>query len=126
MALPAAADVGKGRLDTVVVHYLIRGAVQGVGFRWFVMREAHRLRLHGWVSNLPSEPISTRFPFINFAWLHSDFTVLPVQMFTWTADPDPAFQANAAAAGLVLIAFTLAMNAVAITLRYRIRQRIKW
>lgn len=53
MALPAAADVRKGRLGTVVVHYLIRGAVQGVGFRWFVMREAHRLRLHGWVSNLP-------------------------------------------------------------------------
>jgi phosphate transport system permease protein len=80
----------------------------------------------GWVSNLPPAPISNRFPFLNFAWLNSDFSVLPVQMFTWTADPDPAFQANAAAAGLVLIAFTLAMNAVAITLRYRIRQRIKW
>jgi phosphate transport system permease protein len=80
----------------------------------------------GWVSNLPPAPISNRFPFLNFAWLNSDFSVLPVQMFTWTADPDPAFQANAAAAGLVLIAFTLAMNAIAITLRYRIRQRIKW
>jgi len=80
----------------------------------------------GWVSNLPPSPISNRFPFINFAWLNSDFTVLPFQMFTWTADPDPAFQANAAAAGLVLIAFTLTMNAVAIAVRYRIRQRIKW
>jgi acylphosphatase len=27
--------------------------VQGVGFRWFVLREAHRLELHGWVTNLP-------------------------------------------------------------------------
>jgi phosphate transport system permease protein len=80
----------------------------------------------GWISNLPPAPLSGQFPFINFAWLNADFTVLPVQMFTWTADPNPAFQANAAAAGLVLIAFTLAMNAVAITLRYRIRQRIKW
>jgi acylphosphatase len=36
----------------VVVRYLVRGAVQGVGFRWFVMREAHRLSMRGWVSNL--------------------------------------------------------------------------
>ena len=37
----------------MVVRYLIRGEVQGVGFRWFVLREAHRLQLRGWVSNLP-------------------------------------------------------------------------
>jgi phosphate transport system permease protein len=80
----------------------------------------------GWVSNLPPPPLSSRFPFLNFGWLNADFTVLPVQMFTWTADPDPAFQANAAAAGLVLVAFTLTMNAAAIVVRYRIRKRIKW
>lgn len=37
----------------MVVRYGVRGAVQGVGFRWFVLREAHRLGLRGWVSNLP-------------------------------------------------------------------------
>jgi len=37
----------------VVVRYRVEGAVQGVGFRWFVLREAHRLGLRGWVSNLP-------------------------------------------------------------------------
>lgn len=36
----------------MVVRYLVHGAVQGVGFRWFVMREAHRLSMRGWVSNL--------------------------------------------------------------------------
>lgn len=36
----------------MVVRYLVRGVVQGVGFRWFVMREAHRLSMRGWVSNL--------------------------------------------------------------------------
>ena len=56
----------------------------------------------------------------------SKFTVLPIQMFTWTADPDPAFQANAAAAGLVLSVFTLSMNAAAIIVRYRVRQKLKW
>jgi acylphosphatase len=29
----------------------VRGFVQGVGFRWFVEREAARLGLEGWVSN---------------------------------------------------------------------------
>jgi acylphosphatase len=29
----------------------VRGAVQGVGFRWFVQREASRLGLDGWVAN---------------------------------------------------------------------------
>jgi acylphosphatase len=29
----------------------VRGAVQGVGFRWFVEREAARLGLEGWVAN---------------------------------------------------------------------------
>ena len=35
------------------VRYRVRGVVQGVGFRWFVLREAHRLEVRGWVSNLP-------------------------------------------------------------------------
>ena len=29
----------------------VRGQVQGVGYRWFVQREAGRLGLDGWVSN---------------------------------------------------------------------------
>jgi acylphosphatase len=29
----------------------VHGFVQGVGFRWFVQREAERLQLAGWVAN---------------------------------------------------------------------------
>jgi len=35
----------------MVLHFLIQGRVQGVGFRWFVHREASELTLRGWVRN---------------------------------------------------------------------------
>jgi len=35
----------------MVLHFLIQGRVQGVGFRWYVHREASELDLCGWVRN---------------------------------------------------------------------------
>jgi acylphosphatase len=35
----------------MVLHFLVQGRVQGVGFRWFVHREASDLDLRGWVRN---------------------------------------------------------------------------
>jgi acylphosphatase len=35
----------------MVRYYLVKGRVQGVGFRWFVHQEAAALHLHGWVRN---------------------------------------------------------------------------
>ena len=37
----------------VSAHILVSGNVQGVGFRWFVQREAEMFRLKGTVRNLP-------------------------------------------------------------------------
>jgi phosphate transport system permease protein len=78
------------------------------------------------IAFLPPSPVSGEFPFLNFEWLRSEFTAMPIQMFNWVSRPDQAFQANAAAAGAILLGMTLAMNAVAIWIRYRFRKKINW
>jgi phosphate transport system permease protein len=78
------------------------------------------------IAFLPSSPIKGEFPFISFQWLNDPFTAMPIQMFNWVSRPDQAFQANAAAAGAILLGMTLLMNAVAIWIRYRFRKKINW
>jgi phosphate transport system permease protein len=78
------------------------------------------------IAFLPPAPLKAEPPFVSFEWLFSPFTVMPIQMFNWTSRPEAAFQVNAAAAGFVLVLMTLAMNGVAIWLRYRLRRKIKW
>jgi len=78
------------------------------------------------IAFLPPSPVTGEFPFLNFEWLMSEFTAMPIQMFNWVSRPDQAFQANAAAAGAILLGMTLAMNAVAIWIRYRFRKKISW
>ncbi|HNO74423.1 phosphate ABC transporter permease PstA [Nitrosomonas mobilis] len=78
------------------------------------------------IAFLPTSPIQSEFPFLSFEWLMAPFTVMPIQMFNWVSRPEEAFQLNAAAAGLVLVVMTLAMNGLAIYLRYNLRKKIKW
>lgn len=78
------------------------------------------------IAFLPDSPFKSEFPYISFSWLQAPFTVMPIQMFNWVSRPEPAFQVNAAAAGIVLTVMTLAMNGIAIYLRYRFRRGIKW
>lgn len=76
------------------------------------------------IAFLPPAPIQPEFPFLNFAWLNSSFTVMPIQMFNWISRPQPAFHVNAAATGVILMIMTLGMNAVAIWVRFRLRRRL--
>ena len=78
------------------------------------------------IAFLPDSPFTHQFPFISWNWLMAPFTVMPIQMFNWVSRPNPAFQVNAAAAGVILLAMTLAFNGIAIYLRYRFRKEIKW
>ena len=78
------------------------------------------------IAFLPPVPFTGEPPAGLFDWVFSPFTVMPIQMFNWTSRPEAAFHANAAAAGFVLVAMTLAMNGLAIWLRYRLRRNLKW
>ncbi len=78
------------------------------------------------IAFLPPSPITTEPPYLNFEWLSSGFTVMPIQMFNWLSRPDHAFHVNAAATGAIIILVTLLMNGFAIRLRYKIRKNIKW
>jgi phosphate transport system permease protein len=63
--------------------------------------------------------------FVTFApdsvW--APFTVLPIQIFNWVSRPQVEFQANAAAAIIVLLGLLLTMNAAAIWLRDRFQKK---
>ncbi|MFO7892051.1 MAG: acylphosphatase [bacterium] len=38
----------------VHAHIIVSGMVQGVGYRYFVSRNARKMKLTGWVKNLPN------------------------------------------------------------------------
>jgi phosphate transport system permease protein len=78
------------------------------------------------IAFLPHPPLSSKFPFVSIQWLFDPFTVMPIQMFNWVSRPQEEFHVNAAAAGVILLLMTLAMNAIAITVRARFRRRIHW
>lgn len=53
----------------------------------------------------------------------SQFTVLPIQIYTWTSRPQGQFQFIAAAAIIVLLAIVLVLNGIAIVIRNRFDTR---
>ena len=53
-----------------------------------------------------------------------NFTVIPIQIYFWTAEPDHAWHSMAAAASIALICLLVAMNSIAIVLRQHFRKRL--
>jgi len=129
----AAYAVGATKWQTVAHHvlpYSTAGILTGmiIGMARAIGETAPIITIGAltFIAFLPPSPVSTTPPFVSFDWLLAPFTVLPIQMFSWLSRPQVAFLENAAAAGVVIIVMTLAMNAAAIWLRYRFRKRIKW
>jgi phosphate transport system permease protein len=129
----AAYAVGATRWQVTrdhVLPYSIPGIATGViiGLARAIGETAPLITIGAltFIAYLPDPPLSTTPPYLNFDWLWSGFTVLPIQMFNWVSRPGTAFHANAAAAGIVIVVLTLLMNAFAIYLRYRLRKKINW
>lgn len=129
----AAYAVGATKWQVVsqhVVKYATGGILTGViiGMARAIGETAPVITIGAltFIAFLPPSPISSTPPFLNFEWLWSGFTVLPIQMFSWISRPSPDFQVNAAAAGALIIIVTLLMNGIAIKMRYDIRKKIKW
>lgn len=137
-AIPAmiregAYAVGATKWQTVkdhIVPYSLPGILTGViiGMSRAIGETAPIITIGAltFIAFLPPAPVTPEFPFFSFEWLKAPFTVMPIQMFNWTSRPDAAFQANAAAAGTILVFMTLVMNGLAIWLRYRLRKNLKW
>lgn len=55
-----------------------------------------------------------------------EFTVLPMQIYDWSTRPQEAFQDNAAAAIVILLLITFALNGFAIFFRNKWQKKVKW
>jgi phosphate transport system permease protein len=58
--------------------------------------------------------------------LLSRFSIIPMQIFAWTDDPDVAWKYNAAMASVVLLVTLLLLNGTAIYFRQRAQRFTKW
>ncbi|NQW34728.1 MAG: phosphate ABC transporter permease PstA [Methylophilales bacterium] len=129
----AAYAVGATKWQVVydhVIQYSYGGILTGViiGMARAIGETAPIITIGAltFIAFLPPTPVTVDPPFLNFEWLSSGFTVLPIQMFNWISRPQHAFHINAAATGAIIIILTALMNGAAIKLRYNIRKKIKW
>ena len=58
------------------LHVIVRGRVQGIGFRWFVREAARRRDLAGWVRNLADGGVEVAAdgPGPDIEWLRSQLS----------------------------------------------------
>jgi phosphate transport system permease protein len=118
----AALGVGASKMQTVFHHVLplaapgiLTGTILGLAT---ALGETAPLLLIGmvaFVANYPAGPLD--------GGMLDPATALPVQVYSWASRADPAFIERSAGAIIVLLAFLLIMNIVAIVLRRRFERR---
>jgi phosphate transport system permease protein len=118
----AALGVGASKMQTVFHHVLplaapgiLTGTILGLAT---ALGETAPLLLIGmvaFVANYPRGPLE--------GGMLDPATALPVQVYSWASRADPAFIERSAGAIIVLLAFLVVMNIVAIVLRRRFERR---
>ena len=118
----AALGVGASKMQTVFHHVLplaapgiLTGTILGLAS---ALGETAPLLLIGmvaFVANYPSGPLD--------GGMLDPATALPVQVYSWASRSDPAFIERSAGAIIVLLAFLVVMNIVAILLRRKFERR---
>ena len=117
----AALGVGASKMQTVTHHVLplaapgiLTGTIIGLAQ---ALGETAPLLLIGMVAFVKEFPAAPPDGFFDPA------SALPVQIFNWTQRSDPGFVERASGAIIVLLAFLLLMNIIAIILRRRFERR---
>lgn len=118
----AALGIGASKVQTVFQHVLplaapgiMTGTIIGIAR---ALGETAPLLLIGMVAFITTYPAG-----LLEGGLNDPATALPVQIYIWTANSDPAFAERAWAAIIVLLFVLLILNAVAIYIRKRFERR---
>lgn len=113
----AALGIGASKVQTVFHHVLplampgiMTGTILGMAH---ALGETAPLLMIGMVAFIVDIPGGFTDP----------ATILPVQIFMWADFPEPGFQQKTSAAILILLAFLIIMNAIAVILRRRFERR---
>ena len=113
----AALGIGASKLQTVTHHVLplampgiLTGTIIGMAQALGETAPLLMIGMVAFIVDIPGGPLDPA-------------TVLPVQIFMWADFPEPAFQQKTSAAILVLLAFLVTMNALAVILRKRFERR---
>jgi phosphate transport system permease protein len=113
----AALGIGASKVQTVFHHVLplampgiMTGTILGMAH---ALGETAPLLMIGMVAFIVDIPGGFTDP----------ATILPVQIFMWADFPEPGFQQKTSAAILILLAFLVIMNAIAVILRKRFERR---
>ncbi len=113
----AALGIGASRMQTVF-HHVLPPAMPGIMTGTIIgmaqaLGETAPLLMIGMVAFIVDIP----------AGFSDAATVLPVQIFMWADFPEPAFRQKTAGAIMVLLAFLILMNILAVVLRRRFERR---
>ena len=113
----AALGVGASRMQTVFHHVLplampgmLTGTIIGMAQALGETAPLLMIGMVAFIVDIPGGPMDPS-------------TVLPVQVFLWADSPERAFVERTSAAIMVLLAFLIAMNTLAVVMRKRFERR---